>query len=100
MAVVSQLELHEVEDVRVVVDDQDASHPRIPRYAESRVNAGRSFDARGRALVQCIPGSSEPPFFRMKTFTPKPEHIERRWYVVDGDGVVLGRLATHVASVA
>ena len=35
----------------------------------------------------------------MKTFTPKPEHIERRWYVVDADGVVLGRLATHVASV-
>jgi large subunit ribosomal protein L13 len=35
----------------------------------------------------------------MKTFTPKPDHIERRWYVVDADGAVLGRLATHVASV-
>lgn len=35
----------------------------------------------------------------MKTFTPKPQHIERRWYLVDADGAVLGRLATHVASV-
>ena len=35
----------------------------------------------------------------MKTFTPKPQHIERRWYLIDGDGAVLGRLATHVASV-
>ncbi len=34
----------------------------------------------------------------MKTFSPKPEHIERRWYVVDAEGAVLGRLATHVAS--
>jgi large subunit ribosomal protein L13 len=35
----------------------------------------------------------------MKTFSPKPEHIERRWYVVDADGAVLGRLATQVATV-
>jgi large subunit ribosomal protein L13 len=35
----------------------------------------------------------------MKTFTPKPQHIERRWYLIDGDGAVLGRLATHAASV-
>jgi len=35
----------------------------------------------------------------MKTFSPRPRDIERRWYVVDADGVVLGRLATHVASI-
>jgi large subunit ribosomal protein L13 len=34
----------------------------------------------------------------MKTYSPKPEHIERRWYVVDAGGVVLGRLATEVAT--
>jgi large subunit ribosomal protein L13 len=34
----------------------------------------------------------------MKTYSPKPEHIERRWYVVDASGVVLGRLATEVAT--
>src|SRR5262245_698266 len=33
----------------------------------------------------------------MKTYSPKPEHIERRWYVLDASGQVLGRLATEVA---
>jgi len=33
----------------------------------------------------------------MKTYSPKPEHIERRWYVIDASDVVLGRLASHVA---
>jgi len=34
-----------------------------------------------------------------RTFTPTPDDIDRRWYVVDADGVTLGRLATTVASV-
>ena len=35
----------------------------------------------------------------MKTYSPKPEHIERRWYVVDASGQVLGRLASEVAAI-
>jgi large subunit ribosomal protein L13 len=35
----------------------------------------------------------------MKTYSPKPEHIERRWYVVDASGQVLGRLASEVATI-
>ena len=35
----------------------------------------------------------------MKTYAPKPQDIERRWYVVDADGAVLGRLASEVAAV-
>jgi large subunit ribosomal protein L13 len=35
----------------------------------------------------------------MKTYAPKPRDIERRWYVVDASGAVLGRLATEVASI-
>ena len=35
----------------------------------------------------------------MKTYSPKPEHIENRWYVVDASGVVLGRLASEVATI-
>ncbi len=35
----------------------------------------------------------------MKTYSPKPRDIVRRWYVVDADGAVLGRLASEVASV-
>ena len=35
----------------------------------------------------------------MKTYSPRPRDIERRWYVVDADGVVLGRLASEVAKI-
>ena len=34
----------------------------------------------------------------MKTYSPKPEHIERAWYVVDATDKVLGRLASEVAA--
>ena len=33
----------------------------------------------------------------MKTYVAKPAEVQRRWYVVDADGVVLGRLASVVA---
>jgi large subunit ribosomal protein L13 len=33
----------------------------------------------------------------MKTYSPKPEHIERRWYVIDAGGKVLGRVASEAA---
>ena len=33
----------------------------------------------------------------MKTYSPKPEHIERRWYVLDADEQVLGRVASEAA---
>jgi large subunit ribosomal protein L13 len=35
----------------------------------------------------------------MKTYSPRPRDIERRWYVVDADGAVLGRLASEVAKI-
>jgi len=35
----------------------------------------------------------------MKTYTATPADIEHRWYVVDADGMVLGRLATEVAKI-
>src|SRR2546421_4144701 len=34
-----------------------------------------------------------------KTFSPRARHIERRWYVVDADGLVLGRMASEVARI-
>ncbi|ABK52115.1 LSU ribosomal protein L13P [Acidothermus cellulolyticus 11B] len=33
----------------------------------------------------------------VRTFTPRPGEITRRWHVIDADGVVLGRLAAQVA---
>ncbi|MFQ5637402.1 MAG: 50S ribosomal protein L13 [bacterium] len=35
----------------------------------------------------------------MKTFSPKPADINRKWYLVDADGQVLGRLASRVATI-
>jgi len=35
----------------------------------------------------------------MKTYMAKPEEIERKWYVVDCEGLVLGRVASQIASV-
>ena len=34
----------------------------------------------------------------MTTFTPKKAEIERSWHIVDAEGMVLGRLATEVAT--
>jgi large subunit ribosomal protein L13 len=33
----------------------------------------------------------------MKTYSAKPADVERKWFVVDAEGVVLGRLATIIA---
>ncbi len=33
----------------------------------------------------------------MNTFMAKPAEVERKWYVIDADGVVLGRLASKAA---
>ena len=35
----------------------------------------------------------------MRTYSPKPAHIERRWWVVDAAEWPLGRLASRVAQV-
>ena len=33
----------------------------------------------------------------MRTFSTKPSDVRRAWYVVDADGLVLGRMASEVA---
>ena len=35
----------------------------------------------------------------MKTFMANAETVERKWYVVDADGMTLGRLASQVAAI-
>jgi large subunit ribosomal protein L13 len=34
----------------------------------------------------------------MRTYSAKPSEIEKKWYVVDADGVVLGRLASIISN--
>ena len=33
----------------------------------------------------------------MKTYSAKPSEVEKNWYLIDADGVVLGRLASQIA---
>jgi len=35
----------------------------------------------------------------MKTFMANPQNVEKKWYVIDAEGIVLGRLASEVASI-
>ena len=34
----------------------------------------------------------------MKTYSAKPSEVSRKWYVIDADGVVLGRMAAVIAT--
>jgi len=34
----------------------------------------------------------------VRTFTPKPDEVTRQWHVIDAEDIVLGRLATHAAT--
>ncbi len=36
---------------------------------------------------------------RIKTYTPKPEDIQREWFVIDAKDQTLGRLATQIAQI-
>src|SRR5206468_5304572 len=58
-----------------------------------------SFDGDAFPQVALRVGRVPAASFRMKTYTPKPQDIERRWFVVDADGAVLGRLASEVAKI-
>ena len=35
----------------------------------------------------------------MKTYSAKPLEVERKWYVIDAEGEILGRLAVRVANI-
>jgi len=35
----------------------------------------------------------------MKTYSAKPLEVERKWYVIDAQGEILGRLATKIATI-
>ena len=35
----------------------------------------------------------------MKSYMAKPNEIDRKWYLIDAEGKVLGRLASEVASI-
>ncbi len=53
----------------------------------------------GTGQARARPPTRRPGIFFVRTFSPKPADITRQWHVVDAEGVVLGRLATTVASI-
>ncbi len=40
-----------------------------------------------------------PGILAMKTYSAKASEIEKKWIVIDAEGVVVGRLASHVANI-
>ena len=62
-----------------------------------------------RSFVPCACGGALPtgtriqPFSRqvapVRTYSPKASEITRDWWIIDAEGMVLGRLATEVARV-
>ena len=58
------------------------------------------FDGGANPQVAWAVGSAPPAHLHvMKTYSPKPRDIERRWYVLDASGAILGRLATQAATI-
>lgn len=35
----------------------------------------------------------------IKTYTPSPDQIEHKWWIVDAEGQILGRLASRIATI-
>ena len=52
-------------------------------------------------IIHALPISDHPTKegILLKTYIPKTADIDRKWYVVDADGMVLGRLASQVATI-
>jgi large subunit ribosomal protein L13 len=36
--------------------------------------------------------------FLLRTFTPRPDDITRRWLLIDAEGAILGRMSTEIAT--
>src|SRR5947208_17068109 len=52
-----------------------------------------------RAPIAGSTDSNEHEDQRVRTYSPKAADIQHDWYIVDAEGMVLGRLATEVARV-
>ena len=63
------------------------SRPAASRGPAPTIDGGRALTHQQRKILP------------VRTFSPKVPEIERAWYVVDADGLVLGRLASQVAHI-
>jgi len=42
--------------------------------------------------------STRKKLFLLRTFTPRPDDITRRWLLIDAEGAILGRMSTEIAT--
>src|ERR1700723_2333116 len=49
------------------------------------------------AAYTARPERSSPRSRSMKTYSAKPSEIEKKWFVIDAEGLVVGRLASLIA---
>jgi len=64
------------------------------------VSSPSSFGASGVEAAGCThdrPTPEQARLITVRTYTPKPGEIERKWHVIDATDVVLGRLASQAA---
>src|SRR5689334_10433972 len=84
--------------------------PTSARGSRHGPDRGRELPPAGRTSYRCRslrrvvrprrhPRFEESKGTRVPTYTPKASEIERTWYVVDAEGLTLGRMATEVARV-
>ena len=63
---------------------------------ESKNKIGSPFTAHGSQGNNKQEGKTK---MANKTYSAKPLEVERKWYVIDAEGEILGRLATRVANI-
>jgi large subunit ribosomal protein L13 len=84
-------------DARRPVAGRLARPARAPYPGTSAHGTSESLSA---SLPECAPCiSRQRKIDPLRTFSPKVTDIQRAWYVVDADGLVLGRLASEVARI-
>ena len=57
----------------------------------------QTFTAKYAALLAEFAISLFPMDARMKTFSAKPADVDKKWVMIDADGLVVGRLASIIA---
>ena len=72
---------------------------RCVREAVALPDVGHRVDSARTPLRGASTPSITEQGILVRTYSPKPADITRAWRIVDADGLVLGRLATEVASV-
>ena len=56
-----------------------------------------NYDARRKGVSRLLDNTMDVNSF--KTYSARPSDVERRWYIIDAENQIVGRLATQVATI-